>query len=490
MSLEELILVAVGGTVVGLALGRLRQGLTVSLAVPLAGVAAYVGMRAAALTVPQAFTTTVFVVAYTLIATERLHKTTVALGGAMVMLVVGLITQQEAFHGRGEVTGVDWNTIFLLIGMMIIVNIMRHTGVFEWIAIKSAKLARGEPVAVMLMLALVTALLSAALDNVTTVLLIAPVALLICQSLEMDVVPTLILVVLASNIGGTATLIGDPPNIMIGSSARLTFLDFLKVDGLAILATLTAFALTIKLVMGRRTRVTAEQRRRVMEFDEAKAITNLPLLRRAVLVTGLTLLGFFFHGWLGLEPATIALAGAALMMLLHHEGPEEALREVEWPTIFFFVGLFIMVGTLVKVGVVGMLGEGMLGLTRGNPAAMTMLVLWFSAIASGIVDNIPFVATMTALIHGLARTMHPEAADFLAAAHAPDVYPLWWALSLGACLGGNFTLVGASANVVVAGLAGRAGHPISFARFMKYGIPITLQGLVISSVWLWFLFLR
>ena len=480
MSIDEFILLLAAGLVLGVGLYRLRVGLVVALIFSLGGAAAYVALRATIMDVPQAVTTVMFLLAYGLIASERLHKTTVALGGAVAMLVVGLVTQAEAFHGHGAIEGVDWNTIFLLIGMMIIVNIMRHTGIFEYIAIKAAKLARGEPVAIMLLLSVVTALLSAALDNVTTVLLIAPVTILIARSLKTDPVPFLIFVVLSSNIGGTATLIGDPPNIMIGSSARIPFLAFLKINGPVILATLAVYLATVRFIMGKRLRVTAEQRQVVMAFREDEAITNWSLLRRSGVVIGLTLVGFFLHGKLGLEPATIALAGAALMMLMHREGPEEALREIEWPTIFFFIGLFIMVSALVKVGVVGMMGGSILALTRNNLTAMTLLVLWFSALASGLVDNIPFVAT----------TMHPEATDFFAAAHAPDIWPLWWALSLGACLGGNLTLVGASANVVVAGISGRAGYPISFARFMKYGVPITIQGLLLSSVWLWFLFLR
>jgi Na+/H+ antiporter NhaD/arsenite permease-like protein len=490
MSIEEIILLLAAGFVLGLGLYRLRLGLVVALIFSLGGVAAYVALRLTIMDTAQAVTTTMFLLAYGLIASERLHKTTVALGGAVAMLLVGLVTQTEAFHGRGEIGGVDWNTIFLLIGMMIIVNIMRHTGVFEYIAIKSAKLARGEPVAIILLLSVVTAFLSAALDNVTTVLLIAPVTILIARSLKIDPVPSLVFVVLSSNIGGTATLIGDPPNIMIGSSARIPFLAFLKINGPVILVILAVYLATVRFVMGKRIRVTEEQRRLVAQFRENEAITDWGLLRRCLLVFGLTLVGFGLHGLLHLEMATIALAGAAVMMLTHHEGPEEALREVEWPTIFFFIGLFIMVSALVKVGVVTLLGTAVLSLTAGNVIVMTLFVLWFSAIASAFIGNVPATATMTALIHSMGATLHPEATSFFAVAHAPNVYPLWWALSLGACLGGNFTLVGAAANLVGTGISARAGHPISFVRFMKYGVPITLQGLIISSVWLWFLFLR
>lgn len=490
MTANEVAVLVVAGTGLVLLLLRLRLGWALAVGLAVGSMAVYVVLRLLLMPATPALTTAIFVLAYALIASERLHKTSVALAGAVVMLLVGLVEQKEAFHGTAAVQGIDWNTIFLLVGMMVIVNITRHSGVFQWIAIKAAKLAKGEPVTIIVFLSLATAVISAALDNVTTVLLIAPVTLLVFQSLKLDPIPALISIILASNIGGTATLIGDPPNIMIGSSAGFTFLEFLQIDAPVVAVALLFFAATIWVVLGRKLRVSEAQRAAVMEFDESRAITDHKLLRRSLVVIGLTLGGFFAHGALHLEPATIALAGAALMMLLHVEGPEQALHEVEWPTIFFFIGLFIMVSALVKVGVVGMMGRGILEVTSGNPFAMTMLVLWFSALASGIVDNIPFVATMAALIHGMAATMHPEIADPLQAARAPDVLPLWWALSLGACLGGNFTLVGASANVVVAGIAARAEHPLSFTRFLKYGIPVTLQGLILCSIWLWFLFLR
>lgn len=482
-------------------LRRSGFGKAAALVLPLAVAGAYALLRTKGLTVPQAASSCIFLLAYALIASEKIHKTKVALAGAAVMLLVGLIDQRTALHGSEKVEGTDWNTIILLISMMIVVNVTRHTGVFQWIAIKAAKIARGSPVAIMVLFSLVTAVLSAALDNVTTVLLIAPVTLLICQSLEVEPVPFLIAVVLASNIGGTATLIGDPPNIMIGSSARIGFAEFLSVDGPVILVVLAAFLGTIALFFGKRLRVTDERRQHVMEFDEGRAITDRKLLKRCGVVIGAVLVGFGLHSQFHLEPATIALGGAAALLLLRREDPEETLKEVEWPTIFFFLGLFIMVSALVDVGVVRLLGQGIVdwtcgdvsgGLTDAQRFRLTMGVLVFSAVASGIVDNIPFVATMNAVIHEMAATMHPspETADFYAIAHAPDVWPLWWALSLGACLGGNFTLVGASANVVVAGIAERAKHPISFVRFLKYGIPLTLQGIAISALYLWLRFLR
>lgn len=490
MSIEEIILLLVAAGAVTMVLARLRLSWAEALVISCGGAAVYVLLRATVMNPAQAGTTSVFLVAYALIALERLHKTTVALAGAVIMLVTGLISQQEAFHGRGAIGGVDWNTIFLLIGMMVIVNIMRHTGVFSWVAIRSAKLGRGSPVAITILLSLATAVLSALLDNVTTVLLTVPAAVLVCRALRINPVPMIMCVVLSSNIGGTATLIGDPPNIIIGSAAQISFPDFLRVDAPVILIVMAAFSATIWLVMGRRVAVTAEMRQRIADFEDSNLITRPRLLRRSLFVFGLTLVGFTLHGVLHLEMATIALAGAALLMLTHHEGPEEALRDVEWPTIFFFIGLFVMVSALVKAGVVGIMGTALLQLTAGNTTATTMVVLWFSAFASGLVGNVPFTATMTALIHSMATALHPEATSFAAAAHAPNVYPLWWALSLGACLGGNLTLVGAAANLVGAGLSARADHPITFVRWMKYGVPIALQGLIISSLWLWLLFLR
>jgi Na+/H+ antiporter NhaD/arsenite permease-like protein len=339
---------------------------------------------------------------------------------------------------------------------------------------------------------IVTAVLSALLDNVTTVLLIAPTIIVIYEALALDPVPFLIFAILASNIGGTATLVGDPPNIMIASAAGFSFMDFIYMDAPVVAVIFVAFIGGMLLWMGRRYKVSEEQRERVMQFDETRAITDHRLLWRCLVVIGLVFVGFGIHGSIGLEPATIALGGAALILLLHPEGPRETLEEIEWPTIFFFMGLFIMVSGLVKVGVVESMGRGMIDITQGNTLALTMVVLWFSAIASGIIDNIPFVATMTALLKVVAHDLHPDPTGLDAAeiiTH-PGVLPVWWALSLGACLGGNMTLIGASANVVVAGISSRSGHPIGFLRFMKYGVPMTLMSLAISTVYLYFRFFR
>lgn len=432
----------------------------------------------------------IFVAAYALIASERVDKTKVALAGAALMILLGIIDQHTAFHGTHEVEGIDWNTIFLLMGMMIIVNITRRTGLFEWVAIKTAKIGRGRPIPILIGMTISTALLSALLDNVTTVLLIAPTIIVIYEALELDPVPFLIFVILASNIGGTATLVGDPPNIIIASQANITFMEFIQVNGPVILIIFLLFAGVIWFGFNRRFQVAEEQRLRVMQFDETRALTDLPLLWRSLTVIGLVLVGFVAHGALHLEPATIALAGASALLLLHPDGPRETLEEIEWPTIFFFIGLFVMVGGLVNVGVVDALGRGMLDVTRGSPFALTIVVLWFSALASGLIDNIPFVATMAALLKAVAPEFaaEPGALGADEIVRNPTIIPVWWALSLGACLGGNITLIGASANVVVAGISSRSGHPIGFIRFLKYGLPITLVFLVICTIYLWLRF--
>jgi len=445
-------------------------------------------------TLPALLASGIFLLAYILIAWERIHKTAAALAGAMLMLLLGLVTQQEAFHGQGNVPGVDWNTILLLVGMMIIVSITRDTGVFQWLAIKSAKLARGQPLLILLLLSAITALVSAFLDNVTTVLLIAPVTIIICNSLEVDAVPFLICEVLASNIGGTATLVGDPPNIMIASQAHLTFVDFIVNLTPVSIIVFVCFAGTVWLVLRRRLQVSDEKRATVMAFDEAQAITDRPLLWRCLPVLGLTLVGFLVHGALGLEPATIALSGASLLLVITAKHPLRHLEEVEWPTIFFFLGLFIMVSALVKQGIIKLLSADLLVLTHEKPAATAMLLLWFSAFASAIMDNIPYVATMNPLILDVARQMNQDLhwglVGPVAIAHAPLIVPLWWSLALGACLGGNATLIGASANVIVAGLADRSGTPITFKRYLKWGVPLTLQSIIISSIYVWLIYLR
>lgn len=435
----------------------------------------------------------IFVVSYLLLAFEIVHKATATMAGAVLMIILGIVSQHTAFRGDEalNIQGIDWNTILLLVGMMVIVAITRQTGGFEWLAIKAAKSVRGHPTKVIMLLCVVTAVLSAFLDNVTTVIVLAPVAILIFERLETDPVPALISIILASNFGGTATLIGDPPNIIIGSAARIPFLDFLFVDGVAALISMGVLLAAIALVLHPRIHVPKHLQLRVMEFDEDEAITNPELLRKCIIVFSLTLLGFVLHGFLGFEVATIALTGAVALLLWHDEGPEEALSNVEWTTIFFFIGLFIMVAGLAQTGVVEMLGDALLSATEGSTSTLTMVVLWLSGASVSVINNTAYAAMMTPLIQSIAETLHanPDAVSWEAVYHSKDVLPLWWALSLGSCLGGVTTLVGSAANVVVAGIAEGSGHPITFARYLKYGIPMAVITLLIATGWLWLLFL-
>jgi Na+/H+ antiporter NhaD/arsenite permease-like protein len=434
----------------------------------------------------------IFVVAYVFIAAEWIHKTKVALAGACLMMVLGIVTHQQAFT-ETEGTGVSWNTIFLLTGMMIIVNIVKRTGLFQWIAIRSAKLGRGNPFAIAALLSVVTAVLSAFLDNVTTVLLVAPVTFFVAEALGITPVPFLICEIIASNIGGTATLIGDPPNIMIGSAAHLGFLPFVANLTPVIVVILFFYVLTIRWLFRKEFVPQPGAVERVMALDESRAITDAPLLKRSGTVLLLTLSGFVVHGQLHLEPAVVALAGAALLLLVTKVEPHDILQEVEWPTLFFFIGLFIMVTGLVNVGLVELMAKKLLSLTGGNMHAMTYLILWLSAFASAIIDNIPFVATMNPLILDIAKAVaggDVAAMTWSQVVHAKAIMPLWWALSLGACLGGNGTIIGASANVVVAGISERNGHPISFRHYLKYGAVLMIESVILSHLYLWFRYLR
>ena len=427
--------------------------------------------------------TAIFLLAYALIVSEKVHKTVVALFGAALMLVLKILEQKEAFHV--EELGVDWNVIFLLIGMMTIINLMRPTGFFEYIAIKSAKAGKGDPMRIMTIFALVTAVLSALLDNVTTVLLLAPVTLLIADALEVDPVPFLIAEALASNIGGTATLIGDPPNIMIASKAKLDFISFIYNLTPAIIVIMAVFLFVLKLIFGKRLRVKPELRQRILEMDEREAIKDPLMLKKSLFVLAIVITGFVLHGMLGYEPATVALFGAGLLLLLSgtHE-PHHVLAEVEWPTIFFFMGLFIIIGGVVKVGLIKWMSIEVLALTHGNMFATSMLIMWFSAFASAFVDNIPYVATMNPLIIDMANQIWPHLQG-IKLLHNPELMPLWWSLALGACLGGNGTAIGASANVIVVGLAERAGRKITFIRFMAYGMPVMILTVLLSTAYVW-----
>ena len=427
--------------------------------------------------------TALFILAYALIISEKIHKTIVGIFGAALMIVIGIVTQEDAFHSID--LGVDWNVVFLLISMMIIINIMKPTGVFEYVAIKSAKVAKGKPFAIMAIFSVVTAVLSAFLDNVTTVLLIAPVTLLICQALELDVVPYLITEAIASNIGGTATLIGDPPNIMIASKAQLDFMSFVYNLTPVIIVVLIAYVITIKFIFGKRLKVKEELRQRVMAMNENEAIKDPTLLKKSLAVLAVTITGFVMHGALHLEPATIALFGAGLLLLVSGtKEPHHILAEAEWATIFFFIGLFIIIGGVVKVGLIKWMSVQVLALTQGNLLGTSMIVMWFSAFASAFIDNIPYVATMNPLIIDMAKQLWPNLSG-VQLLHHPDLMPMWWSLALGACLGGNGTAIGASANVIVVGMAEKMGKPISFKQFMLYGMPLMIESVIICTVYVW-----
>lgn len=442
---------------------------------------------------PFTIALTIFGCAYLAIITERVHKTIVALFGAALMIGLGVVSQEEAFYSHE--LGVDYNVVFLLIGMMVIVNIVRETGLFEVMAIWAAKVAQAQPFRLLVLLTLLTAGLSAMLDNVTTVLLMAPVTLSITKRLELNPISFLVTEALASNIGGTATLVGDPPNIMIASKADLGYLDFLAVLGPAVLVILAVFIAMLWLVFGRHLTVPAQLQGVVMAMDPRDAIRDPVLMTRSLWLLGLVNAAFCFHSLIHLEPATIALLGASLFMLIGHarQKPEEAeelayLAEVEWKTIFFFIGLFILVGGLVKVGVIHALAEQVVQATKGNVVGASLAVLWGSALLSAVIDNIPYVAAMNPLIVDLARSLHPDITNYTVLVHQPDILPLWWALALGACLGGNGTIIGASANVVIVDLARKAGYPITFWQFFKLGFPVMIGSMLLSTLYMWIVF--
>jgi Na+/H+ antiporter NhaD/arsenite permease-like protein len=412
----------------------------------------------------------VFLAAYALIASERLDRTLVALLGGLAVVALGVIDQEEAFRA------IDLNVIFLLAGMMVMAGQLARTGFFEWLAIRAVKLSHGEPFRLLVILALVTALLSAFLDNVTTVVLLAPVTLTIARTLGVSPYPFLVSQIMASNVGGTATLIGDPPNILIGSRAGLDFGSFIVTLGPVVLIILAVYMVTLRFFFAASLAVDGGVRATVLALDERRAIRDRRLMAASLVVVGFTILAFLFHQALHLEVATIALLGATVLMLVGRVDPHEALREVEWSTLFFFVGLFILVESVVSTGVVGGVADSIAGAAGGHAGVASVTVLWFSALASAVVDNIPYTASAIPVVERLAESGLPAE-------------PLWWSLALGACLGGNLTIVGASANIVVANMASRAGYPIRFLEFFKYGLVVVLESLVISSVYIWLRFL-
>lgn len=416
----------------------------------------------------------VFLLTYAMIIAEKVHRTIVAMLGGLLVVVLGIVDVESAITHH-----IDFNTLGLLIGMMIIVGVTAKTGLFSYIAIVAAKKAKGEPIKILLALAVVTAVASAFLDNVTTVLLIVPVTFSITRQLRVNPFPFLFTQILASNIGGTATLIGDPPNIMIGSAVKeLTFMAF--IDNMAPIAiVIMAVHLPLFVLLFRKKlRTSEEYKRGIMEMNERELITDHPMLWKCLTILGLTIAGFFLHQSLHVESSVVALTGAFLLLLLAGEhAMEEAFTRVEWTTIFFFVGLFTLVGSLVDTGIISDLAVKAIDLTGGNLTATAMLILWMSAIASAFMDNIPFVATMIPLIQEMGNM------------GIDNLQPLWWSLALGACLGGNGTLIGASANLITAGLAAKEGHPITFIKFLKYAFPLMLLSIMIASVYVYLRYL-
>lgn len=399
------------------------------------------------------------------IMTEKLHRSLAAIVGAMIVLALHVMPFDAAMEH------IDFNTLGVLLGMMLFVSVVKLSGVFEFLAIKCARIAKGDPWKIMLLFVLLTAVLSAFLDNVTTVLLIGPMTLTVCKLLDVNPIPFFMTEILASNIGGTATLIGDPPNIMIGSAAGFSFLDFILYDAPAVVVILIAILGVFYVMYGRKMKVDDAHRARIMELDEREQIKNMRLLKQSVVMTIAVVIGFMAHGALGLESCIIALGAAGVIMLISGESIEEALSNVEWTTLSFFAGLFVIVGAMAETGVISMLANGLIDATGGNVFVTMLVLLIGSAVISSFLDNIPFVATMIPILLAMEST-------------GMDVAPLWWAVSLGACLGGNGTLIGASANVVLSDISKKNGYEITFAKFFKTGFPIMLLTILIAGVYL------
>lgn len=417
------------------------------------------------MTIQQIIAVVIFIVTMTAIMTEKVHRTVAAMTGAILLLVTGILSLDTA------IGYVDVNTLGVLVGMMLFVGIVKNSGIFEYIAIKAAKLAKGRPWPIMVAFIVITAVLSAFLDNVTTVLLVGPMTLAITKMLNVNPIPYIMTQIMASNIGGTATLIGDPPNIMIGSAADLGFGDFLLNTGMASIIVLIISILCYYVLYRKQLIVDEANIKKVMALDEKKSIVNPALMKKSILMLCLVALGFILHSQLHLESCYISLSAACIMLLIGKQDPEEIIATVEWSTILFFIGLFVVVGGLEQVGIIDSLAHGLVDITGGNMLITMMAILWIAAIVSAFLDNIPFVATLIPLIITVGKT-------------GMDITPLWWALSLGACLGGNGTLIGASANVVLSGISNKAGHKITFASYFKVGFPMMILSIIISSIFL------
>lgn len=419
--------------------------------------------------------------AYIFIALEKIPKVTIALIGAAITIVLGLVSQTKLIDGAIDphyfINFVDFNVIFLLVSMMIIVSITTRSGVFNWIANELLKFTKGHPIKVLFALGLFTAVTSAFLDNVTTVILIMPITFAIAKKLDVDPIPYLLTEIFASNIGGTATLIGDPPNIIIGSAGGLSFMDFIKELTPVIVVILLVVVALLSFIFKKKLVAAQEKMDEVANIDNTHTITDKNLMLRSTITLVLVILGFMLHDVLHIETCVVAMLGASFLLIF--EKPTDILKDVEWNTIFFFIGLFIIIGGLEASGGIKLMAEWILKVTQGSQAATSMIILWASGIISGIIDNIPYTATMAPMLVEIEKSMGANYA-----------YPLWWALSLGACLGGNMTIIGAAANVIVSENANKEGHPIAFMRFLKYGVCVVAISLLISTAYLYLRFLR
>ncbi|MDO4870188.1 MAG: ArsB/NhaD family transporter [Bacillota bacterium] len=417
------------------------------------------------MTATQIIALAIFLAVIAVIVSEKLHRAACALIGAMLLVLIGILEPKEALGF------IDFNTIGVLIGMMMFVAVVKNSGIFEFLAVKAAKMAKGNPWRIMVYFMIITAVLSAFLDNVTTVLLIGPMTFSICKTLELNPIPYLMTQIISSNVGGTATLIGDPPNIMLGSAADITFLQFILYDGPIVAIVMIATIIGFRFLYHKGLTVTPEKMELIMQMDENAEIRDHVLFIKSIIMICLVALAFIMHDTLGLKTSIIALSCAALMILIGKQDVEETVHDVEWPTIVFFAFLFIVVGGLEKVGIIHMMAEAMINATGTHYVILMIVILWVSAICSAVLDNIPFVATLIPLI----QTMASEGID---------VWPLWWAVSIGACFGGNGTIIGASANVVLTGIAGRKGYPITFIDFLKVGGPMMILSIVLATIYL------
>jgi Na+/H+ antiporter NhaD/arsenite permease-like protein len=419
-------------------------------------------------------------IAYIFIATEKIPKVTVAMLGAGITILLGLVAQIKTVNGCMNpnyfINFVDFNVIFLLVSMMIIVSITSRSRVFHWVANELLRLTKGHPIKILFTLGLFTAVTSAFLDNVTTVILIMPITFAIAKKLEINPIPLLLTEIFASNIGGTATLIGDPPNIIIGSAGNLSFMDFIKELTPVVLLILIIVVGVLSFIFRNQLKTTNDKMREISNIDNSNTITDKKLMIRSVSVLILVIIGFMLHDIIHVETCVVALIGASILLLF--EKPSEILKDVEWNTIFFFIGLFIIIGGLEASGGIRLMAEWILKVTQGNQTEASMIILWASGLISGIIDNIPYTATMSPMLVEIQKAMG-----------AQYTYPLWWALSLGACLGGNMTIIGAAANVIVSENANKEGCPIFFMKFLKYGVLVVGISLFISSIYIYLRFL-